>query len=122
MPDRTRADSAKERDIILNAQILTEVTGRAYHCDHIVALSGITAEGDPIRGPHVWWNLRPLDGEENVQKANLVTETHIQKALSNLRGSGVSAAYLEAVEKNLRAGLQPCNWILPVKWDGTQGT
>jgi hypothetical protein len=122
MPDRTRGDAAKERKVILSAQLISELSGREYHCDHIVALAGRLADGTQIFGPHAWWNLRPLEGRENIQKSNLVTEEHIQNALGNLRASGVSDDYLGAVEANMRAGLQPCNWTLPVKGDGTQGT
>lgn len=115
MPDRGRGDAAKENSVILRAQLVTELAGREYHTDHIVALSGGREDGTPIFGPHAWWNLRALDGEENIKKSNLVTEANIQKALCNLSSSGVSEDYVTAVEENMRAGIKPCDWSLPVK-------
>jgi hypothetical protein len=43
-----------------------------FHVDHIVALKGRTAEGWPVSGLHVLWNLQYLPA-----RANLVKGAHV---------------------------------------------
>jgi hypothetical protein len=51
MPDRTRGDAAKERKVILSAQLISELSGREYHCDHIVCSFGRKTSR---RDPDIW--------------------------------------------------------------------
>lgn len=43
---------------------------QGFHVDHIVPLEGTTADGYPVSGLHVPWNLRFLTPAENSQKGS----------------------------------------------------
>lgn len=53
---------------------LTTQTGVKHHVDHIIALRGRTADGRPVSGLHVPWNLRAIPATENLRKSNRVDE------------------------------------------------
>jgi len=58
------------RELYLNAQKLTKVTGERYVVDHIIPL--ISPE---VCGLHVPWNLRVITQEENLKKSNKFLDT-----------------------------------------------
>ena len=53
------------RQMYLEAQKLTKLTGERYVVDHIVPLIN-----DSVCGMHVPWNLRIMTQEENLKKSN----------------------------------------------------
>lgn len=99
-------------EIYAEAKYLSDKTGIEHHVDHIVALQGADANGNPMRGPHVWWNLRPMKGVENMSKGNRVTDADIEEMFENLRQSEAGPKYIEAVRAQLGA-THPKDWILP---------
>lgn len=113
LPDRSPECDLRERVLAIEVRKLSEETGKTYHCDHIIALNGRCDDGSKIFGPHVIWNLRPFLASENLEKSNKVTEDNIQEALENLRALGAKEDYVFAVERNLREGKKPCDWLLP---------
>jgi len=58
-------------------QIYREANGVGLTVEHIVPIGQerdpLTADGYPIRGLHVAWNLRPLDGSTNSSKNDKMT-------------------------------------------------
>lgn len=115
MTDRVKEDLTRERAILEDASRLTKMTGVKHHVDHVIALLGVMEDGTRIFGPHVWWNLRPLKAEHNLSKHNKVTEDDIQYALRALQNTGASVEYVNSVEKSIRSGTRPCEWVLPDK-------
>lgn len=53
------------RQLYLQAQSLTKITGERYVVDHIVPLIN-----EEVCGLHVPWNLRVITQEENLKKSN----------------------------------------------------
>ena len=53
------------RQLYLQAQTLTKITGERYVVDHIVPLIS-----EVVCGLHVPWNLRVITREENLKKSN----------------------------------------------------
>ena len=58
------------RELYLNAQRLTKLTGERYVVDHIVPL--INPE---VCGLHVPWNLQVMTQEDNLRKSNKLLDT-----------------------------------------------
>ena len=58
------------RNLYLQAQRLTKITGERYVVDHIVPLLS-----DAVCGLHVPWNLRVITQEENLKKSNKLVDT-----------------------------------------------
>ena len=58
------------RNLYLQAQRLTKITGERYVVDHIVPLIS-----DEVCGLHVPWNLRVITQEENLKKSNKLVDT-----------------------------------------------
>ena len=58
------------RNLYLQAQRLTKITGERYVVDHIVPLIS-----DVVCGLHVPWNLRVITQEENLKKSNKLVDT-----------------------------------------------
>lgn len=68
------ADSKLFAAVYDEAARLTAETGVKHHVDHIVALKGRLADGSPVSGLHVPWNLRAIPAGDNLKKSNLVDE------------------------------------------------
>jgi len=58
------------RQMYLEAQRLTKLTGERYVVDHVVPLIN-----DVVCGLHVPWNLRVMTQEENLKKSNKLLDT-----------------------------------------------
>lgn len=58
------------RNLYLQAQRLTKITGERYVVDHIVPLLS-----ECVCGLHVPWNLRVITQEENLKKSNKIVDT-----------------------------------------------
>jgi hypothetical protein len=58
------------RQLYIEAQRLTKITGERYVVDHIVPLLS-----DEVCGLHVPWNLRVITQEENLKKSNKIVDT-----------------------------------------------
>lgn len=58
------------RELYIQAQKLTKITGERYVVDHIVPLIS-----DEVCGLHVPWNLRVITQEENLKKSNKLVDT-----------------------------------------------
>lgn len=58
------------RNLYLQAQRLTKITGERYVVDHIVPLIS-----DEVCGLHLPWNLRVITQEENLKKSNKLVDT-----------------------------------------------
>jgi len=61
----TKEQKLQMRQLYLQAQSLTKLTGERYVVDHIVPLIN-----DGVCGLHVPWNLRVITQEENLAKSN----------------------------------------------------
>ena len=61
----TKEQKLQIRQLYLEAQRLTKLTGERYVVDHIVPLIN-----DAVCGLHVPWNLRVMTQEENLKKSN----------------------------------------------------
>lgn len=61
----TKEQKLQMRQMYLEAQRLTKLTGERYVVDHIVPLIN-----DAVCGLHVPWNLRVMTQEENLKKSN----------------------------------------------------
>jgi len=61
----TKEHKLQIRQLYLEAQRLTKLTGERYVVDHIVPLIN-----DAVCGLHVPWNLRVMTQEENLRKSN----------------------------------------------------
>jgi 5-methylcytosine-specific restriction endonuclease McrA len=61
----TKEQKLQMRQMYLEAQRLTKLTGERYVVDHIVPLIN-----DAVCGLHVPWNLRIMTQEENLKKSN----------------------------------------------------
>jgi 5-methylcytosine-specific restriction endonuclease McrA len=61
----TKEQKLQIRQLYLEAQRLTKLTGERYVVDHIVPLLN-----DSVCGLHVPWNLRVMTQEENLRKSN----------------------------------------------------
>jgi len=61
----TKEQKLQMRQLYLQAQNLTKLTGERYVVDHIVPLIN-----DGVCGLHVPWNLRVITQEENLAKSN----------------------------------------------------
>jgi 5-methylcytosine-specific restriction endonuclease McrA len=58
------------REMYLQAQKLTKITGERYVVDHIIPLIS-----PDVCGLHVPWNLRVITQEENLKKSNKLVDT-----------------------------------------------
>ena len=66
----TKEEKLAMRQLYLEAQRLTKLTGERYVVDHIVPLIN-----DSVCGLHVPWNLRVMTQEENLKKSNKLLDT-----------------------------------------------
>ena len=66
----TKEEKLAMRQLYLEAQRLTKMTGERYVVDHIVPLIN-----DSVCGLHVPWNLRVMTQEENLKKSNKLLDT-----------------------------------------------
>lgn len=65
----TKEQKLAMRQLYLQAQQMTKITGERYVVDHIVPLIS-----DEVCGLHVPWNLRVITQAENLIKSNKLTE------------------------------------------------
>jgi len=61
------------REMYLQAQKITKITGERYVVDHIIPL--ISPE---VCGLHVPWNLRVITQEENLKKSNKIVDSPLE--------------------------------------------
>jgi 5-methylcytosine-specific restriction endonuclease McrA len=66
----TKEQKLQIRQMYLQAQKLTKVTGERYVVDHIVPLIN-----DFVCGLHLPWNLRVMTQEENLKKSNKLLDS-----------------------------------------------
>lgn len=66
----TKEQKLQMRQMYLEAQRLTQLTGERYVVDHIVPLIN-----EAVCGLHVPWNLRVMTQEENLKKSNKLLDT-----------------------------------------------
>jgi hypothetical protein len=66
----TKEQKLQIRQMYLQAQKLTKMTGERYVVDHIIPLLN-----DSVCGLHVPWNLRVMTQEENLKKSNKLLDT-----------------------------------------------
>jgi 5-methylcytosine-specific restriction endonuclease McrA len=66
----TKEEKLAMRQLYLEAQRLTKMTGERYVVDHIVPLIN-----DSVCGLHVPWNLRVMTQEENLKKSNKLLDS-----------------------------------------------
>jgi 5-methylcytosine-specific restriction endonuclease McrA len=66
----TKEQKLQTRQMYLEAQRLTKLTGERYVVDHIIPL-----RSDIVCGLHVPWNLRVMTQEENLKKSNKLLDT-----------------------------------------------
>lgn len=66
----TAEQKSQMRQMYLQAQRLTKLTGERYVVDHIVPLIN-----DSVCGLHVPWNLRVMTQEENLRKSNKLLDS-----------------------------------------------
>lgn len=59
------------RELYIQAQKFTKITGERYVVDHIVPLIS-----DAVCGLHVPWNLRVITQEENLKKSNKLVDSN----------------------------------------------
>jgi len=87
-PEKVRTHAAKRRAVRLRQSpdwVVQDELVEIYkncppgmHVDHIVPLRGITADGYPISGINVPWNLQYLTPSENMKKHNRMRpEDHV---------------------------------------------
>jgi hypothetical protein len=69
----TQGQKLAMREMYLQAQKLTKITGERYVVDHIVPL--ISPE---VCGLHVPWNLRVITQDENLKKSNKIVDSSIE--------------------------------------------
>ena len=66
----TKEQKLQIRQMYLQAQKLTKMTGERYVVDHIIPLIN-----DSVCGLHVPWNLRVMTQEKNLRKSNKLLDT-----------------------------------------------
>jgi hypothetical protein len=66
----TKEQKLQIRQMYLQAQKLTKMTGERYVVDHIIPLLN-----DSVCGLHLPWNLRVMTQEENLKKSNKLLDT-----------------------------------------------
>ena len=66
----TKEQKMAMRQMYLNAQRLTKITGERYVVDHVVPLIN-----PDVCGLHVPWNLRVITQTENLEKSNKLLDT-----------------------------------------------
>jgi 5-methylcytosine-specific restriction endonuclease McrA len=66
----TKEQKLQIRQMYIQAQKLTKMTGERYVVDHIIPLIN-----DAVCGLHVPWNLRVMTQEENLKKSNKLLDT-----------------------------------------------
>jgi 5-methylcytosine-specific restriction endonuclease McrA len=66
----TKEQKLQIRQMYLQAQKLTKMTGERYVVDHIIPLIN-----DSVCGLHLPWNLRVMTQEENLKKSNKLLDT-----------------------------------------------
>jgi len=66
----TKEQKLQIRQMYLQAQKLTKMTGERYVVDHIIPLIN-----DSVCGLHVPWNLRVMTQEENLKKSNKLLDS-----------------------------------------------
>jgi len=69
-PWLTKEQKAAIKQLYIEAQRLTKLTGERYVVDHIVPLIS-----DEVCGLHVPWNLRVITQDENLVKSNKLLDT-----------------------------------------------
>jgi hypothetical protein len=66
----TKEQKLQIRQMYIQAQKLTKMTGERYVVDHIIPLIN-----DAVCGLHVPWNLRVMTQEENLKKSNKLLDS-----------------------------------------------
>lgn len=69
-PWLTKKQKADMKQLYIEAQRLTKLTGERYVVDHIVPLIN-----EDVCGLHVPWNLRVITQDENLVKSNKLVDT-----------------------------------------------
>lgn len=69
-PWLTKEQKAAMKQLYIEAQRLTKLTGERYVVDHIVPLIN-----EDVCGLHVPWNLRVITQDENLVKSNKLVDT-----------------------------------------------
>lgn len=65
----TKEQKLAMRQLYLQAQQMTKITGERYVVDHIIPLIS-----EEVCGLHVPWNLRVITQDENLKKSNKITD------------------------------------------------
>lgn len=79
-PWLTKDQKAAMKQLYIEAQRLTKLTGERYVVDHIVPLIN-----EDVCGLHVPWNLRVITQEENLVKSNKLVDTQNQMAYKDFK-------------------------------------
>lgn len=66
----TKEQKLSMRQLYLQAQQMTKITGERYVVDHIIPLIS-----NDVCGLHVPWNLRVITQEENLKKSNKIEKS-----------------------------------------------